>query len=154
MRTTRALVPTIGASIALLAFAQASRTPPASPDHPTPEQATMKIHYLEIVTPDVDATCAALEKTHGVTFAAPSPALGNARTAPIAGGGRMGVRAPLRETETPVVRPYRYVEDLEDAVREAEANGAIVALPSMDLPGEGRIAIVIQGGIEHGLWSK
>ena len=31
-------------------------------------QKTMNIHYLEIVTPEVDATCEALSKMHGVTF--------------------------------------------------------------------------------------
>ena len=38
----------------------------------------MQVHYLEIVTPDVDATCAAYEKLHGVSFGDPDPVLGNA----------------------------------------------------------------------------
>ena len=113
---------------------------------------TISIHYLEIVTPDVPATCAALEQTHGVTFASPDPALGNARTAPLDGGGRMGVRAPLRPDEAPVVRPYRLVENIEAAVEAAQAAGAQIALPPMPIPGGGQYAIYIQGGIEHGLW--
>ena len=33
----------------------------------------MKLQYLEIVTPEVDATCAACEKIHGVSFSDPVP---------------------------------------------------------------------------------
>ena len=69
----------------------------------------MRIHYLEIVTPDVDATCATYARLHGVKFSAPEAGLGNARTAPLPGGGLLGVRAPMHETEQPVVRPYLLV---------------------------------------------
>ncbi len=64
----------------------------------------MKTQYLEIVTPEVDATCATLEKLHGVSFSAP------------------------------------------------EAAGGEIAHPPMEIPGHGRFAIFIQGGIHHGLW--
>lgn len=110
------------------------------------------VHYLEVVTPDVQATCAALSGAHGVRFGEPEPALGNARTATLTGGGRIGVRAPLRPDERPVVRPYRLVGDIEAAVRAAVAAGAEVAMPPMELPGQGRFAIYLLGGIEHGLW--
>ena len=73
----------------------------------------MQIQYLEIVTPDVDAVCASYEKLHGVSFSAPEPGLGNARTAALAGGGLIGVRAPMHEAEEPVVRPYLLVENLD-----------------------------------------
>jgi len=112
----------------------------------------MLIQYLEIVTPDVDATCALLAKTHGVSFAEPDPGFGNARTAALAGGGRLGVRAPMRDDEAPVVRPYRHVDDIDAAVRDAEAAGAQVAIPPMEIPGQGRFAIYLLGGIEHGVW--
>lgn len=116
--------------------------------------APMQIHYLEIVTPDVDATCAALAAAHGVTFTDPIPELGAARTAPLETGGRLGVRAPLRDTETPVVRPYVQVDDLDAAVRAAEAAGAEIAIRNMELPGQGRIAIYLLGGNELGLWER
>lgn len=74
----------------------------------------MKIQYLEIVTRDVDAVCAAYS-SQGAQFGDPVPELGNARTAAL-GGGLIGVRAPLRESEQPVVRPYWLVEDIESAV--------------------------------------
>ena len=66
----------------------------------------MNIQYLEIVTPDVDAVCATYAQLHGVTFGDADPGLGNARTAPLAGGGLVGVRAPMHETEEPVVRAW------------------------------------------------
>lgn len=113
---------------------------------------TMQVHYLEIVTPDVDATCAALAGVHGVTFDSPVPEFGNARTAALDGGGLLGVRAPMRPDEDPIVRPYVLVEDLDAAVEAAEAAGGTIALPPMEIPGRGRFAIYILGGINHGLW--
>ena len=112
----------------------------------------MRIHYLEIVTNEVDGVCAAYAAANGVEFGAPEPGLGNARTAALPDGGLVGVRAPLRDTEAPVVRPYWRVEDIQAAVAAvAEADGEI-ALPSMELPGHGIIAIYRQGGNDHGLW--
>ncbi len=116
------------------------------------EETAMRVHYLEIVTPDVNETCETLEQAHGVTFGEPIPEFGNARTADLKGGGRLGVRAPMRETETPVVRPYLLVDDIQAAVRVAEDKGAQVAIPPMEIPGQGTFAIYILGGIEHGLW--
>lgn len=112
----------------------------------------MQIHYLEVVTADVEATCASLARQHDVEFSAPVPELGNARTASLAGGGRLGVRAPMRPTEDPVVRPYVLVDDIEACVAAAEAGGGEIALPPMEIPGHGRFAIYIQGGIHYGLW--
>lgn len=114
----------------------------------------MNVQYLEIVTPDVDATCAALAQMHSVEFSDPTPALGNARTARLSSGGRIGVRGPMRDTEDPVVRPYILVDDIEAAVKAAEAGGGQIAHPPMEIPGEGKFAIYIQGGIQHGLWQN
>jgi predicted enzyme related to lactoylglutathione lyase len=112
----------------------------------------MQVHYLEIVTPEVDATCAAYEKLHGVSFGDPDPGLGNARTAALANGGVLSVRAPMHETEEPVVRPYILVDDIHAAAKAAEEAGGEIAHPPMEIPGHGRFAIYIQGGIHHGLW--
>lgn len=112
----------------------------------------LKVQYLEIVTPSVAETCEALAEAHGVVFSEPIAALGNARTASLHDGGRLGVRAPMRETEEPVVRPYVLVDDIEAAVKAAEAAGAEVALPPTLIPGQGTFAIYILGGIQHGLW--
>lgn len=112
----------------------------------------MQVHYLEIVTPNVDAVCATYAQSHGATFGDPVAELGNARTATLAGGGLVGVRAPMHETEEPVVRPYLLVDDIEAAATAAVASGAEIAHPPMEIPGHGTFAIVIQGGIHHGFW--
>ena len=106
------------------------------------EEEAMQVHYLEIVTPDVDATCASYERLHGVRFGEPEAGLGNARTAALANGGIVGVRAPMHETEEPVARPYILVDDVEAAAKAPEAAGAEIAHPPMEIP----------GGIHHGLW--
>ncbi|MEM6985528.1 MAG: hydroxylase [Pseudomonadota bacterium] len=112
----------------------------------------MTVHYLEIVSHDVDAVCSAYAKVHSVQFSEPDALLGGARTAALPDGVTVGVRAPLRDTETPVVRPYGLVENIEQAVADAVSAGAVVALPPMSIPGKGTIAITLLGGNEHGLW--
>lgn len=112
----------------------------------------MQLQYLEIVTPDVDAVCATYAKVHGLQFGEPEAALGGARTADLAGGGRIGIRAPMHEAEEPVVRPYVLVDDIEAATTAAEEAGAEIAHPPMEIPGHGKFAIFIQGGIHHALW--
>jgi predicted enzyme related to lactoylglutathione lyase len=114
----------------------------------------MQIHYLEIVTRDVDAVCAAYNVAHGTQFGDEDAGLGHARTAPLPGGGLLGVRAPMHETEEPVVRPYWLVDDIETAIAAAVEAGGQVAHPPMSIPGHGTFAIYIQGGIHHGLWQR
>jgi uncharacterized protein len=112
----------------------------------------MQIQYLEIVTRNVDAVCAAYSSANGVQFGEPVPGLGNARTATLMGGGLVGVRAPLRTTEKPVVRPYWLVQDIEAALAAAVQAGGKVAHPATEIPGHGTFAIYLQGGNDHGLW--
>jgi predicted enzyme related to lactoylglutathione lyase len=112
----------------------------------------MKIQYLEIVTPDVDAVCATYARLHGVSFSGPEAGLGNARTASMPGGGLLGVRAPMHETEAPVVRPYMLVDNIDAAIEAAQAAGGDTAHPPMEIPGHGMFGIFIQGGVHHGLW--
>ena len=112
----------------------------------------MRVHYLEIVTPDAEATCAAYEQLHGVSFSEPEAGLGGARTAAWAEGGLLGVRAPMHEGEAPVVRPYLLVSDIATALEGAVAAGGEIAHPPLEIPGRGTFAIYIQGGIHHGLW--
>ncbi len=110
------------------------------------------VQYLEIVTPSVNETCNALAQAHGLVFGEPIAQFGNARTASLKNGGLIGVRAPLRETEEPIVRPYILVDDIDAAVKAAETAGATVAMPPTEIPGGGKFSIYILGGIEHGLW--
>jgi predicted enzyme related to lactoylglutathione lyase len=114
----------------------------------------MQVHYLEIVTKDVDAVCDAYAAANGVQFSDPDAGLGNARTAALPDGGLVGVRAPMHEAEQPVVRPYWLVEDIEAAVAAAVKAGGEVAHPPMEIPGRGTFAIYIQGDIHHGLWER
>jgi uncharacterized protein len=114
----------------------------------------MRIYYLEIVTQNVDAVCAAYAASNGLPFGEADAGLGNARTAPLAGGGLVGVRAPLSETEEPVVRPYWLVDDIAAALAAAVGAGSEVAHPPMEIPGHGTFAIFIQGGVHHGLWQR
>jgi predicted enzyme related to lactoylglutathione lyase len=114
----------------------------------------MQIYYLEIVTKEVDAVCAAYEAASGGQFSAPVAGLGNARTAGMPGGALVGVRAPLRETEGPVVRPYWLVDDIEAAVAAVVQAGGVIAHPPMEIPGYGTFAIYLLGGIDHGLWQR
>tara|TARA_B100000676_G_scaffold299310_1_gene343464 strand:+ start:557 stop:901 length:345 start_codon:yes stop_codon:yes gene_type:complete len=112
----------------------------------------MKVHYLEMVSLEVDAVCNAYEKAHGVRFGEPDALLGGARTCTLPDGSIVGVRGPLRETEAPVVRPYWLVDDIEKTVADVEARGGQIAMPPMEIPGKGRFAIYLLGGNDHGLW--
>ena len=114
----------------------------------------MQIHYLEIVTKEVDVVCTAYSAANGARFGDPDGGLGNARTAALPGGGLVGVRAPLRPTEAPVVRPYWLVDDIEAALAAAVEAGGEVAHPPMNIPGHGTFAIYILGGVDHGLWQR
>jgi predicted enzyme related to lactoylglutathione lyase len=116
------------------------------------ERKTTRVHYLEIVTKDVDAVCAAYTAAHKVQFGKPVAGLGNARTATLADGGIVGVRSPLRDTEAPVVRPYWLVDDIKAAVDAVVQAGGQIAVPPMQIPGRGTFAIYVLGGNDHGLW--
>lgn len=147
------IVPMINDFLGQAAPSREAGDSPTSGDNQA-ERHVLKTHYLEVVSRDVDATCDALAKTHGVTFGTPIAELGNARTADLKGGGRIGVRAPMREDEAPVVRPYVLVDDVADALKLAESAGGQVALPPMKIPGQGTIAIYVLGGVDHGLWQR
>ncbi len=112
----------------------------------------MQIHYLEIVSNEVDAVCTVYAAANGTQFGEPDAGLGGARTAPLPETGMVGVRAPMHEEEQPVVRPYWLVEDIEAAIAAAIEAGGEVAHPPMEIPGHGTFAIYILGGIHHGLW--
>jgi uncharacterized protein len=152
----------ISASLPSVFFARpatASSVDDSFDDEPRPkvdkdasEPKPVQVHYLEIVTNDVDAVCENYSKMLGVTFGEKDKNLGGARTCRIAHGGLLGVRAPMHDGEKPVVRPYVLVDDIPAAVAKASQAGAKIALPLMVIPGHGKCAIYMQGGIEFGLW--
>jgi len=92
-------------------------------------ECAMQIHYLGIVTKEVDAVCSVYAAANELQFGEPDAGLGNPRTAALTGGGLVGVRAPMGESEEPVVRPYGLVDDIESAVAAAVDAGAEVAHP-------------------------
>lgn len=111
-----------------------------------------KLHYLEIVTPDVEKLCASYARTMGAVFREAIAELGGARTATLAGEVTLGIRAPMHDAEEPTTRPYYLVADIEQAVNEAKSAGAEVAVPPMEIPGRGKCAILFYGSIQSGLW--
>lgn len=120
---------------------------------PDPHQVPLnEVYYLEIVTPDPAAIAALYAETCGWSFAEAAPELGGAFVAERPDGSLCGIRAPMHDQEKPVVRPYVLVSDLTAAVAAARRQGAEIAIESMDIPGRGRIAIYLLGGIEQGLW--
>lgn len=112
----------------------------------------MAVHYLEIVSNDVDALAELYERMHDLSFAPPEPDLGEARVANQADGTLIGIRKPLAAHERPIMRTYVAVEDIERAVKKAEEAGATIAYPPTRQGDQGTFAIVIQGEVEHGLW--
>src|SRR5688572_3557006 len=113
----------------------------------------MSVHYLEIVSNDVDRLTA-LYRMHGLAFGPPDPDLGQARVATRADGTLIGIRKPLAAHEQPIVRTYIAVEDIQQAVKNAEGSGAIVAYPPTRQGQRGTFAIVIHGDVQHGLWQR
>lgn len=116
---------------------------------PVPEHA---VHYLEIVTPDVEAACHLYGTAYGWRFQATGAELGNSFVATLPGGALCGIRAPMHDQETPIVRTYLRVADIETAVHGAAQLGAKIALAPVEIPGHGKIAIYLYGGVEQGLW--
>jgi predicted enzyme related to lactoylglutathione lyase len=114
----------------------------------------MSVHYLEIVSNDVDALTSLYLRTHGLSFGPPDPDLGQARVATRADGTLVGIRKPLAAHEQPIMRTYLEVEDIQQAVKTAEESGATIAYPPTQQGQWGTFAIVIQGGIQHGLWQR
>ena len=110
------------------------------------------IHYLEIVTTDINSICEIYTKTFGWQFSEMVPELGNARVTKFPNGSLCGIRAPMSADERPIMRNYLRVSDLENSVKKAAISGANILLERMEIPGYGIIAIYEMGGIEQGLW--
>jgi predicted enzyme related to lactoylglutathione lyase len=121
-------------------------------DTMTEGNSKMAVHYLEIVSNDVDTLTGLYQRMHGLSFGPPDPDLGQARVATRADGTLVGIRKPLAAHEQPIMRTYLAVEDIQQAVKKAEAHGATIAYPPTRQGKRGTFAIVIQGVVEHGLW--
>ena len=112
----------------------------------------INVYYLEVVTTDVDLVCESYSQALDISFGDSVPELGGARTAILANGGTLGIRAPMHDAEEPTTRPYYLVSDIEKSVVEAKNTGAQIAVPPMEIPGRGKCAILRYGSIQSGLW--
>ena len=56
--------------------------------------------------------------------------------------------------EQPVMRTYLAVDDIQQAAKNAEEAGAMIAYPPTREGDRGTFTIVIHGGVEHGLWQR
>lgn len=144
------LLPVSALALLVLGACGCSSLGGSSAPTPAPEAP----YFLEIVTTEVEATCATLSAARGVVFGDPVAALGNAHVAELADGRRISVRAPMHDAEEPTTRTYILVEDLDAALAAAEAAGAQVAMRRTPMPGEGDFAIYFLGGNQFGLWEK
>lgn len=113
---------------------------------------TVQVHYLEVVTLNIDNVCASYSQTLGVTFSDAVAELGGARITSLSNGGLIGIRAPMHDVEEETTRPYYLVADIEKAVKDAQGAGAIVAVPPMEIPGRGKCAIIMFSGVQSGYW--
>ena len=105
----------------------------------------MQIHYLEIVTRRSTPFAPCTPREWGAVRQAGHRA-GQRTDGRNAGRRAGGGRAPLRETEEPVVRPYWLVDNIERPSSRG-AGGGTIAHPPMEIPGHGTFAIYLQGGI-------
>jgi predicted enzyme related to lactoylglutathione lyase len=103
---------------------------------------------------DVAQKCSALEQIHGLEFGEMVADLGNARVARTANGSLIGIRAPLADHETPIIRTYFEVDDISKTVKDAEAAGGVIAYPPTQQGDTGTWAIYILDGIQYGLWQR
>lgn len=126
----------------------------AEPEIGTAPGPRSTVHYLEIVTEDAEAVTALYERLHGLSFGAPDADLGQARVATRADGALVGIRKPLAAHERPIVRTYLAVDDIQLAARRAAEQGATVAYGPALQGKRGTFAIVIHGGVQHGLWQR
>lgn len=110
------------------------------------------VHYLEVVTNEVESTCALYASLWDLGFGEPVADLGNARTAKRADGTLIGVRKPMADHEAPIVRTYVEVQDIQAAAKSAEQNGAMVAYAPTKQGDAGTFCIVIHDGLQHGFW--
>ena len=70
----------------------------------------MAVHYLEIVSNEVDTLTGLYQRLHGLSFGPPDRDLGQARVATYADGALVGIRKPLAAHEQPIMRTYLAVE--------------------------------------------
>jgi predicted enzyme related to lactoylglutathione lyase len=114
----------------------------------------MTVHYLEIVSDDVDGLTALYQRMYDLSFGPREAEMGQARVATRQDGTIVGIREPLAAHEEPIIRVYLEVEDIQQAVQQAEDSGATIAYPPTEQGAWGTFSIVIEGDLQHGLWQR
>src|SRR5258708_38185808 len=114
----------------------------------------MAVHFLEIVSNDVDRLTGLSQLMLGVSFGPPDPDLGQARIATQADGAVIGIRKPLAAHEQPIMRTYLAVEDIQQAGKAAEESRAMIAYPPTHQGNQGTCASTSQGDGERRLWQR
>lgn len=142
-------------AIGLMSISLGCKSDQRSASHAeTQGDSRMAAYYLEIVSNDVDALTALYQSMHGLSFGPPDPDLGQARVATRADGTMVGIRKPMAAHEEPIMRTYLAVEDIQQAVKQAEERGATIAYPPTRQGQRGTFAILFHGGVQHGLWQR
>jgi predicted enzyme related to lactoylglutathione lyase len=155
MEFKRALLVTALMTMGLISISPRCRSDQRSDSDARKEaNSTTGVHYLEIVSDDVETLTGLYQRMHGLSFGPPDPDLGQARVATFSDGTLVGIRKPLAAHEQPILRTYCAVADIQQAVKKAEDSGAVVAYPPTRQGQRGIFAIVIQGNVEHGLWQR
>lgn len=113
---------------------------------------SLHIYYLEVVTNEIEKLASVYSAALGVEFSEPVPQLGGAVTIELSENKLLGIRSPMHESEAPTNRPYYLVDDIEEAVTQAQSTGAEIMLPPMDIPEYGKCAIINVGSIQSGFW--
>lgn len=137
------------ALFALLLLSPACQMPahqdvPVVPEH--------GIYFFEIVAEDAEAARDFYATNFGYVFGDVVPEFGGSYVAHLPEGSMISIRASMHEMETPIVRIYLRVADVHAATAKAEAAGATILLPPMEIPGRGQFAIYQQSGIQQGIW--
>lgn len=139
-------------AVTLIVTLTACQSMPSNSNQNGPLQG--QVYCIEVVSPDPEGQCQTLAKLHGLSFGDPVAEMGGGRIATRNDGTMISVRAPLAEHEQPIIRTYLAVPDIEAAVKNAEAEGAMIAYPPTQQGDTGTWAIYIQDGVQHGLWQK
>ena len=107
------------------------------------------IHWSELLTNDVEGAKAFFAATAGWTYegmAMPDMTYWVANAGGTSVAGIMDAAAVPDGSRDPCWVTYIAVDDIDKVVAETEANGGTVVNPAFDVPGVGRIAMIMDPG--------
>jgi len=108
--------------------------------------------YVDIGSPDVDATASFYSALFGWAVEDLGPEAGGYRMARIGGDDVAGI-GPAQNPGPPFWTTYFTVADPDETAKKVEAAGGSVLAPPMDIPGGGRIAVFMDPhGAAFSVW--